>query len=343
MKFLTFLRLFFGGRIFSNVANVKFIDDEKCLGFAQFYDQKIHPKAIEIEEGRIKHLKKIIWRAHFSTIILAVFTTVIISKSVHINSSLEDISLYYYLVITPLIFWAWLPILSYKKSIKSDLFSEILKFFGDFSYFPGGQKSEIESFEKFGIVPNHDKSYSKTEDLITGKYKDVALRFEEWILEKNLGKYSYKVFRGATILLSFNKNFHGKTIVKNDGGMVGNFLKKNLGNIFSDLEKVDFEDPEFEKMFEVYSSDQIEARYLITTSFMERLKGLSKFFESKKVEAGFCQNELFLMFHNSKNLFEPGSIFKEVSLISECKTVIEQMSLIFDLIGFLKLDQRTGL
>jgi hypothetical protein len=346
MKFLTFLRLFFGGRIFSNVADLKFLEYKACVGFSQFYDQKIHPKAIEIEESRIKHLKKLIWRARLTPFILpalAIITFKIIPESGYIDLSSKGLLEVYLLMAVAAITWAGLPIFSYKKVVKYGVFSEILKFFGDFSYFPGGHKSEIASFEKFGIVPNHDKSQSKTEDLITGKYKDVDVRFEEWILGKKSGKHSYEVFRGATILMSFNKNFNGKTIIKNDGGMVGNFFKKNLGNIFNDLEKVDLEDIEFEKMFEVYSSDQIEARYLITTSFMERLKGLSKFFESNKVEAGFYQNELFLMFYGSRNLFEPRSLFKEVNLVAECRTVIEQMNLIFDLISFLKLDQRTAL
>lgn len=34
---------------------------------------------------------------------------------------------------------------------------------------------------------------------------------------------------------------------------------------------VRLEDPEFEKIFVVYSSDEVEARYILSTSFMERL------------------------------------------------------------------------
>jgi hypothetical protein len=38
------------------------------------------------------------------------------------------------------------------------------------------------------------------------------------------------------------------------------------------FEKIELEDPEFEKIWDTYGEDQIEARYVLTTAFMERLK-----------------------------------------------------------------------
>ena len=37
-----------------------------------------------------------------------------------------------------------------------------------------------------------------------------------------------------------------------------------------------FEDPEFQKQFEVYCDDQITARYVLTPAFMQRLKKLNE-------------------------------------------------------------------
>jgi hypothetical protein len=143
--------------------------------------------------------------------------------------------------------------------------------------------------------------------------------------------------------MRFNKNFHGQTIVKSDLGVIRNFSRKVSGGDLSGLERVELEDPDFEKLFEVYSSNQIEARYLLTTSFMERLKKLGHFFGSKKIEASFYGNALLLTFSNSVNLFEVRSIFESINVAVESQKILEEIALIFDVIETLKLDERACL
>ncbi len=93
------------------------------------------------------------------------------------------------------------------------------------------------------------------------------------------------------ILLDMNKNFSGKTIVKRDTGIIGNWFTKKFRRKLDSyasrsklLKSVKLEDPIFEKKFEVYSSDQVEARYLLTTSFMERILELSNLFSENKLK-----------------------------------------------------------
>ena len=40
---------------------------------------------------------------------------------------------------------------------------------------------------------------------------------------------------------------------------------------FGRLEEIELEDPEFMEHFRVYSTDQVEARYILSPSMMERL------------------------------------------------------------------------
>src|SRR5690606_40922464 len=81
------------------------------------------------------------------------------------------------------------------------------------------------------------------------------------------------VFRGQCLVVKFHKQFNGVTKVFRDKGMF---------NIFGKLaqmgkgQKVKLEDPVFEKAFEVYSTDQIEARFILTPECMERLIGLER-------------------------------------------------------------------
>ena len=72
-----------------------------------------------------------------------------------------------------------------------------------------------------------------------------------------------------------NKNFSGQTIV------VPKYINYNARN----NEEVILEDTNFRKLNNVYSTDQIEARYLLTPSFMERIKSIGKIFAQKALSS----------------------------------------------------------
>ncbi len=73
------------------------------------------------------------------------------------------------------------------------------------------------------------------------------------------------IFKGLFFSADFNKQFNGCTLVR--AGKAG-----ILSGLFGNLVKL--EDPRFSQQFKVYSSDQIEARYLLTPRMMERLLDL---------------------------------------------------------------------
>jgi hypothetical protein len=50
------------------------------------------------------------------------------------------------------------------------------------------------------------------------------------------------------------------------------------------LEEIKLEDPEIRKNFVVYSTDQVEARYLLTPSFIQRFKRLKTAYGTKKIK-----------------------------------------------------------
>ena len=91
------------------------------------------------------------------------------------------------------------------------------------------------------------------------------------------------LYKGIFIILTMNKKFSGETIVKKDNGLLGRWLSRIYIKKIEGLKNVKLEDPIFEKKFEIYSSDQQEARYLLTTSFTERLLELTELFPSKKI------------------------------------------------------------
>ena len=237
-------------------------------------------------------------------------------------------------------FWIFSPIWSYEENIKKEIFPNVLNFFGDFKYHVETKKS-VKEYYATELIPKHDTEIA--EDHIKGTYKDIKVDLFETKLSKDSDENSSTtlntVFDGIIVELSMNKSFSGKTVVKKDFGTVGNwFINKSTS-----LKKVKLEDPNFEKMFEVYSDDQVEARYLLTVTFIERLKELVENFGGKSIQCCFYNNKLLMMIPIEKDLFETGSIYEAEDFIDDSKSLLKELSLIFSIIDTLKLNMKINL
>ena len=120
------------------------------------------------------------------------------------------------------------------------------------------------------------------------------------------------------------------------------FLKRIDKNREVSQNKIKLEDIEFNKLFNVFSDDEIEARYLITTAFMERLLNLKTTFKSKNVKCAFINKQVFFALSTKKNLFEFGNLFKPLNNIENIEFFREFFS-ILDLIEYFKFNEKTGL
>ena len=121
------------------------------------------------------------------------------------------------------------------------------------------------------------------------------------------------------------------------------FEQSSLSIVNSKIDQVKLEDPIFEKMFEVYSDDQVEARYLLTVTFIERLKELVENFGGKSIQCCFYNNKLLMMIPIEKDMFEPGSIYEAEDFIDDSKSLLKELSLIFSIIDTLKLNMEINL
>jgi hypothetical protein len=131
-----------------------------------------------------------------------------------------------------------------------------------------------------------------------------------------------------------NKKFKSKTIICKDKGLFNAMQGKSMP-------KVALEDKAFEKIFEVYSSDQVEARYLLTPTFMERLKRLNLSHDGV-VRAAFVGQKIFIALPYDKNLFEV-NLFKDAYDISQYRAILRDLRDALAVVDTLKLDQNIGL
>ncbi|MEM7459180.1 MAG: DUF3137 domain-containing protein [Pseudomonadota bacterium] len=225
--------------------------------------------------------------------------------------------------------WGWVtqPKRQYARAYKRDILPDLARLFGDFRYEAKG-KIPMDWMKPSKIVPGHSRY--KSEDYFVGEYKNVGINFSEIKLTKKSGKHTVTVFNGLAILLtSGTRRFFGHTIMIRDQGKIGGWLKKQTAG----LDRADLVDPEFEKIFDVFTNDQVEARYLIDPRIIENLKALYAEYSGKKMMAAFYDDHFLILIGSDKNHFEPASIqlaaTDEASILS-MKREIEQILSIVD-------------
>jgi len=131
-------------------------------------------------------------------------------------------------------------------------------------------------------------------------------------------------FRGVVADFTMSKNFKGHTLIFENSSE--NYFIKNI--LIDGYEKVNLEDTEFNRQFSVYTTDQIEARYVLTTRFMEKLKKLKQDFSSKYIRASFKEGKLALAIQADKDLFQVGSIWKKTDAKMYQTMFVELLSIL---------------
>lgn len=138
----------------------------------------------------------------------------------------------------------------------------------------------------------------KGEDFMKFRIGDAIIMFCE---TKVFGPRKKLLFAGIFISSSFNKYFKSNTLVLPNRKSA--FLHRIIRQLFNKMQRVNLENPEFEKQFNVVSGDQIEARYILTPSLMERILAY-RAKTNKKLSISFIDKRLYCAVPNFKNLFE---------------------------------------
>lgn len=299
--------------------------------FQEHYLKYIKPKEVEFEDKRLKALKSCKKRFIITVLAFIALTALFFKGS---ELPIEFIFGTGFV----LFLWSEAPKKKYSQKIKTDIFPLIFKFFKSLEY-------SLESKINIKQLQNDSKIIAKhsrctLEDSIKGEIKGVSLDFCAAHLQDidHFRKYNTMktVFKGLFVSFVANKNFSSKTIIKTDGGTMGNFFDRKA----SDYENVKLEDPIFEKEFEVYSSDQVEARYLLTTAFMENLLELSKLF-SGSVQCSFFDNQIFITLETNKSFFEVCSIKEPVNFLNDANIIFKEIEIFGKIIDTLNLDSKT--
>jgi Protein of unknown function (DUF3137) len=212
---------------------------------------------------------------------------------------------------------AYMPLQQLSERIKAGSLSAIAGAIGVTYGGSGAAPPALSRFRDLDLLPSHDRS--KFEDFFHGERQGCAFDLCEAKLEderktKN-GTTYVTVFRGQMIRMAFPKKFLGVTIVKRDAGVFNGL--RGLG----ELKRVGLGDSTFEKAFEVYSNDQVEARYLVHPVFMERLIHLEQAFNGRRVRCGFQEGDLLLAVETDDR-YEIGDMFKTLDDPARARRIV---------------------
>ena len=197
----------------------------------------------------------------------------------------------------------------YKRQFKRHIIPKIVQFADPgLSYHPTEKINQL-TFKSSKLFTHSIDRY-KGEDLVRGRLDKTDIVFSELHAEYKTGSgkdtHWHTIFKGLFFIADFNKHFRGQALVLPDSaeklfGGFGKMLQSwNMGR--PDL--IQLEDPEFEREFVVYGTDQIEARYILSTSLMQRILDFKRK-TGTKIYLSFVGSQVFVAVPMKKNMFEP--------------------------------------
>lgn len=97
-------------------------------------------------------------------------------------------------------------------------------------------------------------------------------------------------------------------------------------------QKVELEGIPFLRRWHVLTDNQIEARYILTPVFMEKMLEIKRLFHGKHIDFGFFDSKLLIAVHTRKNMFETTSLFVSALSYHKVREVVSQLHGIFSVI-----------
>lgn len=319
------------------------MENENIDNFRKKFDEIYHNKLLGIikpyEEKRKKTLLKYIFWALLSVIFIITGFYLHWNLEVFFKGLNEEVA--GYIAVLPSIigfFMVSVPSIiakEFENDIKKKVMPQLLSSLKTIRWIQ--EKAITDSFiNQSELFTVYNRRYD--DDHFIGKYKNVAIE----ICETELGYYtrcgknsSYSVrFKGVLVCLKPDRTYKGTVLIKKQGLL--NTKPKGL-------EQINLEDIEFEKQFNVYSDDQIEARYVLTTAFMERFKNLAFAFKANKIEASIKNQGILIGLTVKHDLFKVAKLYKPICDYAQFKQMAEEFASILELIEELKMDQNIGL
>jgi hypothetical protein len=314
------------------------------------YQQELQPILTRLEEQRVR-----VRNQALTSGAIAIVAVIIMSSLLWLW--IREIGIIISLIIG-MIVWVFInttPQKTYRTHFKEQVIERLVRYAAPtLRYYHSRGITESE-FRSSRIYRRRIDSY-RCEDLIEGILgattfccSEVHAKYKTQTTDSK-GKTKtrwHTLFRGIFFIADFNKSFNGLTLVIPDvaertlGGLGKIFQEwgANLGGQPGQLVKL--EDPEFERIFAVYATDQVEARYILSTSLMQRLVQFHHRMNAR-ISLSFVNSCVYVAIPTRKNYFEPPSIWTGSAqmTLKEIQAYLEDIQLAEGIIDDLSLNTR---
>ncbi len=242
----------------------------------------------------------------------------------------------------------------YRKQFKHQVIQRLIKHYKPdlvYNAIGGIPKEEFVNSRIFNL--SIDRYHC--EDLLKGKIGATIFRSSEAHAEHKGNDDMNTVFQGLFFVASFNKSFNGHTIVKSN--VIEQMLRLGKGGSRTrtkqldglSVELVQLEDPEFTRLYTVFSTDQVEARYILSTSLMQRLidflnleNGRPTLTSRVGVNLAFLRSKVYIAIPLGRSYFEPPSLWATPNqkIVQDIENYLADIKLAEDIINDLNLNRR---
>ena len=230
----------------------------------------------------------------------------------------------------------------YRLLFKEEVIAKIVQFVDSSLQYQANQHISEKEYATSELF-SHDFDRLSGNDLVQGSINGVSLKFSDLHVEKQKedkeGREHWEsIFQGLFFVADFNKTFTCKTFIFPDGvgalGILGEWMQ-GLNKSKGELVKLD--NDLFEKFFVVYG-DQIESRYILSPSLMERILAFKEKI-GKALLISFVDSKMYLCVDYKKDLFEP-ILTQSLLDFAPIKEYFQLLSHILGIVEAFKLDEK---
>ena len=294
-------------------------------GFSAFYDAEIFPML----ESRDLAREKAVRRAKNYSFIVSLLGLAFFG---YIYFTVGDFGIYFVVLVGCIV--ASISIFSWQLNLvkgftKDQIVGGICSYVG-WSYSAKPPLPQLGLWSSLMLIKKDMWAY--VEDEISGEAHGAAFKSLEVELTWDRGDKVVTEFRGQLMSIAFPRKFMGRTIVLRDKGFLQSKKK-------SDMKRVGLVDPVFEKIFQAYGTDQVEARYLLTPVFMQTLVDLENSVNGKNIRFGFSGNQLFIAVE-TEDRFEAGSMFEPLTSSYRTQKILDEIGAVYDVVDVVSRAKR---
>jgi hypothetical protein len=233
---------------------------------------------------------------------------------------------------------------SYQDEIKRTLFPKLLQVFDrGITYKFCTIRKELFNVSELFKKEVTSKSF---DDYFGGTYNEVEFCVAEATLEnvkqvKKQKPETTELFKGVAMRFKMNKQINSRIIIRS---------KSLFNRTPKGYERVQLEYEKFNKKFDVWvkkvegdCTEQVEARYLLNVSFLERFMELKTSFRVSKMACSVYGDTILVLLNTGKDVFEMNHLFGRLDDPCQYKKLFDEFASVLSFIDVLNLASKTKL